>query len=69
MPLDIIDTLLKGKQHFIEQGVLYLPTIAFWTCGTIIAAIIANERYHQFWSIAFLVSTIGYTTIVLLNLG
>jgi hypothetical protein len=27
-PLDVIDTLLKGKQHFIDQGVLYLPTMA-----------------------------------------
>jgi hypothetical protein len=27
-PLDVIDTLLKGKQHFIDQGVLYLPTVA-----------------------------------------
>lgn len=68
-PLDIIDTLLKGKQHFIEQGVLYLPTIALWTLGAVVAATTRNERYHQIWSILFLVSTLSYTTVVLVNLG
>lgn len=68
-PLDAIDTLLKGKQHFIEQGFLYLPMLALWTTGSVIAATTTNERYHQIWSIVFLVSTISYTTVVLLNLG
>jgi hypothetical protein len=68
-PLDIIDTLLKGKQHFIEQGSLYLPTMALWSCGCIIAGITSNERYHAFWSICFPLSVIGYTMMVLLKLG
>ena len=68
-PLDIIDTLLKGKQHFIDQGVLYLPSMAIWTIGSIIAGISRNERYHAFWAVAFPLYQIGYTTIVLLNLG
>jgi hypothetical protein len=42
-PLDVIDTLLKGKQHFIDQGVLYLPTMAIWTIGSVIAGITASE--------------------------
>jgi len=68
-PLDIIDTLLKGKQHFIDQGPLYLPTLAIWTMGSAIAGITGNERYHQFWSIFFPLSMIGYVLIVLLKLG
>ena len=36
-PLDIVDTLLKGKQHFLDQGVLDLPRIAFWGLGCLAA--------------------------------
>jgi hypothetical protein len=65
----LIDTLLKGKQHFINQGVFYPPTMAVWTIGSVIAAITSNERYHCFWSICFPLYLISYTTIVLLKLG
>ena len=68
-PLDIIDTLLKGKQHFLNQGPLYIPTIAVWFLGAIVAGITRNQRYHAFWAIFFPLYQIGYTTIVLLNLG
>ena len=68
-PLDVIDTLLKGKQHFIDQGALYLPTLAIWTIGSIIAGITANERYHRIWAIYFPLHVISYTTLVLLKLG
>lgn len=68
-PLDIIDTLLKGREHFIDQGVLYLPTMAIWTIGSLIAGITANERYHRVWSIFFPLHVISYTTLVLLRLG
>jgi len=68
-PLDIIDTLLKGKQHFLDQGPLYLPIIAFWTLGCLIGGISKNERYHALWVILFPLSQISYTTIQLLKLG
>jgi len=68
-PLDIIDTLLKGKQHFIDQGPFYLPIIAFWTIGCVIAGISKNERFHAVWAILFPVSQISYTTIQNLKLG
>jgi hypothetical protein len=68
-PLDLIDTLLKGKQHIFEQGIFYLPSMAIWTAGSIIAGITTNERYHQFWALFFPFCQIAYTTIVLLNLG
>jgi len=68
-PLDVIDTLLKGKQHFIDQGPLYLPTLTIWTTGTVIAGITASERYHRFWSIFFPAAVLSYTALVLFNLG
>lgn len=68
-PLDVVDTLLKGTQHFINQGVLYLPSLTIWTIGCVIAGITANERYHRIWSIFFPVHVIFFTTMVLLKLG
>jgi hypothetical protein len=68
-PLDIIDTLLKGKAHFFEQGSFYLPTMAAWCGLSVVAAITKNERYHAFWAIFFPLYQIFYTTMVLLKLG
>jgi hypothetical protein len=68
-PLDVVDTLLKGKQHFLDQGPLYLPTMTAWCVGAVIAGITKNERYHAFWAIFFLLYQIYYTTAVLLRLG
>jgi hypothetical protein len=68
-PLDVIDTLLKGRQHFIDQGSLYLPTMTVWCVGSIVAGITRNERYHAFWAVLFLLYQIFYTTMVLLKLG
>ena len=68
-PLDIINTLLKGTQHFINQGVLYVPSLAIWTIGCLVAGITANELYHRIWSIFFPVHVIFFTTMVLLKLG
>ena len=68
-PLDIIDTLLKGKQHFIDQGALYLPTIILWTVGNFAAGLTKNERYHAIWAIVFPLSQITYIILQLLRLG
>lgn len=68
-PLDIVDTLLKGWHHFIEQGPLYLPFIAMWGFGCLIAGLTKNEKYHAAWAIAFPTLIIFYTSRVLLTLG
>lgn len=68
-PLDIVDTLLKGWQHFLDQGPLYLPFIGTWAIGCLIAGITRSEKYHIVWSILFPVVLILYTTFVLLQLG
>jgi hypothetical protein len=68
-PLDVVDTLLKGTQHFFDQGTFYLPFIAVWAFGSLAAAITANPRYHAVWAIAFPAMIISYTTVALLQLG
>jgi hypothetical protein len=68
-PIDIIDTLLKGKAHFLDQGPLYLPTLAMWCVCGIIAATTRSERYHGCWTIFFLLYQAFYVTLVLLKLG
>lgn len=64
-----MDTLLKGKQHFFDQGVLYLPFIAFWGLGCLAAAITSSPRYHAIFAIVFPAVIIAYTAMVLLQLG
>jgi hypothetical protein len=68
-PLDVIDTLLKGKAHFLDQGPLYVPTILAWCAGSLIAAITRSQRYHAFWAIFYLLYQMFYATMVLLKLG
>lgn len=68
-PLDVVDTLLKGKAHFLAQSSLYLPTIAFWAIASFVAAFTKNEKYHATWAILFPTTQIAYTTLALLNLG
>ncbi|HJT80399.1 MAG TPA: hypothetical protein VJ719_04300 [Chthoniobacterales bacterium] len=68
-PLDVVDTLLKGQQHFIAQGGMYLPTIVLWTLGNFAAGLTKNERYHKIWVVLFPVSQIAYVTVQLLSLG
>lgn len=57
-PVDVIDTLLKGVPHFLEQGPQYIVSTALFLTGLTIAAITRNERYHQFYAIFFLIQTI-----------
>jgi hypothetical protein len=68
-PLDIIDTLLKGWQHFLAQGPSYLPFIAFWTIGCLVAAISRNELYHKTWAVVLPSGQVIYMAINLLRLG
>jgi hypothetical protein len=68
-PLDIVDTLLKGQQHFIDQGPFYLPSIALWAGGNFVAGLTKNEKYHAAWSTVFPLSQILYITVQLMRLG
>jgi hypothetical protein len=57
-PVDIVDTLLKGIPHFLEQGPLYIVGNVFFLVGLIVAAITRNERYHKFYAVFFLAQTV-----------
>ncbi len=57
-PVDLVDTLLKGVPHFLEQGPPYMISVTLFLTGVTTAAIMRNERYHQFYAIFFLVQTV-----------
>lgn len=68
-PLDVVDTLLKGWQHFLDQGPLYLPFVGVWTIGCLANATTRNPKVHATFAIVFPAMIIFYITIVLLRLG
>jgi hypothetical protein len=56
--VDIFDTLLKGVPHFFALGTQYVVSSSLYFAGEMIAAIIRNERYHQFYAVFYLVQTV-----------
>src|SRR5882724_7273094 len=57
MPVDVVDSLLKGLPHFLALGTSYFISGALFFAGLVTAAITRNERYHQCYAITFLVRT------------
>lgn len=57
-PIDVVDTLLKGIPHFLEQGPRYIVSSAFFLVGLTIAAITRNQRYHEVYCLIFLAHTV-----------
>jgi hypothetical protein len=57
-PVDIVDSLLKGVQHFLELGPEYYLSNSIYFAATLGAAITRRERYHQVFAIFFLAWTI-----------
>jgi hypothetical protein len=60
VPVDIVDTLLKGIPHFLAQGPSYIVSSVLMVAGMTTAAITRNERYHKFFAIYFL----GHTIVI-----
>jgi hypothetical protein len=58
VPIDVMDTLLKGVPHFLEQGLTYIVSSTLYLTGLTIAAVTRNERYHQFYAVFYFVQTI-----------
>jgi hypothetical protein len=58
LPVDIVDSLLKGVPHFFQLGPVYMVSSVLYFAGMITAAITRNERYHQFYAIFFLAQTV-----------
>ena len=57
-PVDIVDSLLKGIPHFLQLGPPYIISNSLYFLGLTTAAITRNERYHQFYSVFFLIQTV-----------
>jgi hypothetical protein len=57
IPVDIVDSLLKGVPHFLSLGPIYFVSSAFYFAGLITAAITRNHRYHEFYAVFFLIQT------------
>ena len=57
IPVDIVDSLLKGVPHFLSLGPIYFLSGVLYFAGLITAAVTRNERYHEFYAIFFLIQT------------
>lgn len=67
--IDSVDTLLKGRLHFLAQGPLYVITILLLFGLNVIAARIRYESFHIFFSLFFLVYILTFIAINLRMLG
>src|SRR5260370_27346843 len=57
-PVDLVDTLLKGVPHFLDQGPQYIVNSMLFIGGLTIAPFTRNQRFHQFYCICFLIQTV-----------
>jgi hypothetical protein len=57
IPVDIVDSLLKGVPHLLSLGPIYFLSGALYFAGLITAAATRNEHYHEFYAIFFLIQT------------
>jgi hypothetical protein len=64
-PVDAIDTLLKGWQHFLNQGPVYVLTLTLFCALCLVAAFTKNERYHAVFSVFFIFNLLAFITITL----
>lgn len=62
-PLDALDTLLKGWDHFIAQGFIYPLTLALIFGLSIVGVLTDREEFHKYYSIFFLVYILIFITV------
>jgi hypothetical protein len=62
-PLDAIDTLLKGWDHFVAQGVIYPVTLIVLFGLMVTAARTRQERFQAFFAIFFLAYILVFIAI------
>jgi len=58
--LDLVDTLLKGRQYYLHLGMAYALRAIVFIAGCAIAIATRNRRYHQFFSIIGVVYQLLY---------
>ncbi|SRR5581483_572961 len=66
-PIDLIDTLLKGVEHFRAQGLLYPATMATWFVLSLIAAFTKNRRFHATFAIVFMLWNLAFAGMMLIT--
>ena len=57
IPVDIVDSLLKGIPHFVGLGPAYFISGALYFTGLMTASITRNKRYHEFYAVFFFLQT------------
>nr|WP_287285993.1 hypothetical protein [Mesorhizobium sp.] len=62
--LDVIDTLLKGPEHFARFGVEYLFRTPVFVTLCVIAILVSDRRFH----IAFVAAALVYQISFILRL-
>jgi hypothetical protein len=61
--IDAVDTLLKGREHFLAQGSLYVVTIALVFVLNLVAAHSKHEAFHRFFAVFFLAYLLAFIGI------
>ncbi len=61
--IDAVDTLLKGHEHFLAQGSLYVVTIALVFVLNLVAARGKHEVFHRFFAVFFLAYLLAFIGI------
>jgi hypothetical protein len=69
VPVDVVDTLLKGVPHFAAQGPQYIVSSLVFFSLLLTAAWTRNERFHKFFAIYFLCQTVVISFAVFHTLG
>jgi hypothetical protein len=62
-PVDAIDTLLKGKAHFLAQGPLYIVTVSLLFVLCVTGVFVEDERFHAAFSAFFLLYILAFIAI------
>jgi hypothetical protein len=66
--LDVVDTGLKGREHFVAQGPIYIITIVLIFILCVIGSRTKKELYHAAFAIFFLVYILIFISINLQTL-
>ena len=66
-PIDLIDTALKGLEHFRAQGPIYVVTMSSWFVLCLIASFTESRRFHAVFAILFLVWNLAFAGSMLIT--
>ncbi len=62
-PLDALDTLLKGWDHFVSQGFIYVLTLSLVFGLSLVGLLTDREDFHKYYAVFFLVYILIFITI------